>query len=258
MSKLTTALIQTHQAWHDPAANREHFGRLMENVDKGDLVVLPGMFTTGFTMDSVALAEEMDGPTTNWMREISQRLNTHVCGSVIITEDGQYFNRFILASPDGKLKSYDKRHLFRMADEHNHFSSGTERQIFTINGIRICPQVCYDLRFPVFTRNQQDYVLLLFVANWPAARRNHWRTLLTARAIENQAYVIGLNRIGVDGNNVEYCGDSGLINANGEWLADLTNEDLVAKVELNFTELNQFREGFPAWRDADQFSLDEH
>jgi predicted amidohydrolase len=183
----------------------------------------------------------MDGPTMQWLQQQADTRNVHICCSLIITENNHYFNRFVLVTPGNSVQGYDKRHLFRMADEHNHFSPGEVRKIFTVNEVRICPQVCYDLRFPIFTRNQNDYDLLLFVANWPAARRNHWRALLCARAIENQCYVVGLNRIGSDGN--------------GDWQHDMQAEDAIQKATIDLVPLQQYREKFPAWRDADQFTL---
>lgn len=255
MSKLKIGLVQSIQHWHDPAKNREHFASMIQRLGEVDLIVLPEMFSTGFTMASQQQAEPMDGATVTWLQQKANELEVAICGSVVVVEDGENFNRFILARPDAELVTYNKRHLFRMADEHNHYTAGQERIIVTINGVRICPQVCYDLRFPVFTRNRGDYDLLLFVANWPAKRSSHWRALLTARAIENQCYVVGLNRVGSDGNDVTYCGDSGLISANGDWLADLEDADVVREVEVDLASLNEYRAQFPAWQDADDFNL---
>ncbi|MFN3235925.1 MAG: amidohydrolase [Pseudomonadales bacterium] len=256
MPELKLALLQTIQYWHDPEQNRQHFSGLLDKVaPDADLVVMPEMFSTGFTMASRQLAEPMDGPTMQWLQQQAETRNVHICCSLIITENNHYFNRFVLVTPGKSVQWYDKRHLFRMADEHNHFSPGEQRQIFTINDVRICPQVCYDLRFPVFSRNQNDYDLLLFVANWPAARRNHWRALLTARAIENQCYVVGVNRIGGDGNDVSYSGDSGVIDFNGDWQADMQADAGIQNAVIDLTPLQQYREKFPAWRDSDDFTL---
>ena len=254
---LSIALVQSEQYWHDPEKNRAHFGSLIEDLTDLDLIVLPEMFSTGFTMDSKRMAETMEGPTMDWLRSFATNLGSHICGSMIIEDNGFYYNRFFLIGPDAEPLIYDKRHLFRMADEHNHYRSGSERLVFELKGIRMCPQVCYDLRFPVFSRNQNDYDLLLYVANWPAARRSHWRTLLTARAIENQTFVVGVNRIGEDGNQILYAGDSGIIDANGEWLVDLKSDNGVTKVQIDLTEQQEYRQRFPAWRDADDFTLDE-
>lgn len=255
MSELKVALIQSIQHWHNPAENRAHFGAKIAECQGADLVVLPEMFSTGFTMASQDMAELVDGPTLTWLQETADQHDMNLCGSVIIEEHGHYYNRFVLVSPGSPIRHYNKKHLFRMANEHTHFDAGDERAVFELNGIRICPQVCYDLRFPVFSRNRGDYDVLLYVANWPAARDHHWRTLLTARAIENQAYVIGLNRIGIDGNQVAYAGDSGVINANGDWLLYMGDDDGIAGALLSLDELNQYRENFPAWRDADGFDL---
>ncbi len=255
MGNLKLALIQSIQHWHKPEQNRVHFGALIAKCEGVDLVVLPEMFSTGFTMASREMAEPMDGPTVTWLQQQASQHNVSLCGSLIIEAGGQYFNRFVLVSPGQPIRHYNKRHLFRMAEEHNHFDPGESREVFNLGEVRICPQVCYDLRFPVFTRNRGDYDVLLYVANWPARRRNHWRSLLTARAIENQAYVVGLNRVGIDGNDVEYSGDSGVINANGDWLIDMSDQDGIAITSLNLDELNQYRASFPAWQDADAFDL---
>lgn len=254
---LKIALVQSEQHWHDHSKNRQHFADLINDCEV-DLIVLPEMFSTGFSMASEELAESMQGPTVQWMQEQASRLQTHVCGSLIIQDGDQYFNRFVLTQPDAAVSFYDKRHLFRMANEHQHYSAGRERLVFELKGFRICPQVCYDLRFPVYSRNKNDYDLLLYVANWPAARSHHWRSLLTARAIENQSFVVGVNRIGRDGNDVNYSGDSGLVDANGDWQVDLKDLDTVHQLEIELADLNQYRSNFPAWKDADNFTLGEH
>lgn len=255
MTDLTIAMIQDEQHWHDPEANRAHFAHLLAGVEQADLVVLPEMFSTGFTMASVELAEPMDGPTMTWLQAQSEANKFAICGSLIIEERGDYFNRFVLVAPGQSPQIYDKRHLFRMAGEQHHYQAGTDRQVFNIGSVRICPQVCYDLRFPVFARNKNDYDLLLCVANWPAARRHHWRTLLTARAIENQCYALGVNRVGTDGNDIVYCGDSGLVSPEGEWLIDGKGETMIATGHIDLEKLNLYRASFPAWRDADTFTL---
>lgn len=261
MSQLKIGLIQTELHWQDPAANRQHFEPKLQALAKADLIVLPEMFSTGFSMASTTCAESMSEETVNWLQSQAKDLNTAICGSVMIQENNHFYNRFLMCAPNQAPIIYDKHHLFRMAEEQKHFSPGNTRVVFEFKGFRICPQICYDLRFPVFSRNQDDYDLLLFVANWPASRRHHWRTLLTARAIENQAYVIGVNRIGSDGNidsegkNVEYSGDSGFIHPNGNWIADLTHKDTQRMVELELDDLKQYRRAFPAWQDADDFSL---
>jgi omega-amidase len=269
MTLLKLGLVQTHLHWEDPEANRQHLEPKLAALAQADLIVLAEMFSTGFSMDSDSHAESMTDKTVTWLQKQSEHLGTAICGSVMIKENGQFYNRFLMFSPDIAPVQYDKRHLFRMADEHKHFTAGDKRVVFELKGVRICPQVCYDLRFPVFSRNlfknnptykmsdnkRTDYDLLLFVANWPAKRQHHWRTLLTARAIENQAFVVGLNRIGSDGNQVDYCGDSGLIHPNGEWLVDLRDQDTASIVELNLSKLSDYRQAFPAWQDADSFTL---
>lgn len=257
MSNLTVGLIQSTLLWEQPAENRKHFEPKLAELAAADLIVLPEMFSTGFSMASKANAEPMTGPTVEWLAQQSSQLNTAICGSVIIRENDQFFNRFLLFKPNQAPMIYNKRHLFRMAGEHNYYSPGAERVVTDLASFRVCPQVCYDLRFPVFSRNHQDYDVLLYVANWPAPRRQQWRTLLTARAIENQAYVIAVNRIGTDGNDVEYSGDSGVISPDGTWIEDLKDADVSKLVELDLESLQRYRRDFPAWQDADLFTLDE-
>jgi predicted amidohydrolase len=219
------------------------------------------MFSTGFTMDSAGQAETMDGPTVDWLRAQAARLGAPVCGSLVIEAGGAHFNRFLLARPDGGLEHYDKRHLFRMAGEHEHYAPGAERLVFEVAGWRVCPQVCYDLRFPAFIRNRHDdgswsYDLLLVVANWPGRRATHWSTLLPARAIENLACVAAVNIVGTDGAGVEYAGGSGVWDAQGRRLAEAGARPQDLKVTLSAAELAEWREAFPAWLDADDFTLD--
>jgi len=252
---LKIGLVQTRLHWQDPTANRQHFQPKLEALADADLIVLPEMFSTGFSMASTTYAETMTDDTVTWLQNQSHALDTAICGSVMIRANDHFYNRFLMCAPNQSPVIYDKRHLFRMAEEQAHFSPGDSRVVFELKGIRICPQICYDLRFPVFSRNQGDYDLLLFVANWPAKRRHHWRTLLTARAIENQAYVVGINRIGSDGNDVQYCGDSGFIHPDGNWIADLTDTDAHRMVALDRSDLEQYRQAFPAWQDADDFTL---
>lgn len=257
MSTLAVTLIQTGLSWEEPAANREHFESRLANVQtRVDLVVLPEMFSTGFSMNSSALAEDMEGPTVNWMQQMAHQLESSICGSVIIEADGHYYNRFLMVRPDDSILHYDKRHLFRMSTENENYSPGTTRQCWAIGNANVFPQVCYDLRFPVFSRNDVGFDVMIYVANWPAPRRHHWKSLLVARAVENQSYVIGLNRIGTDGNDVSYAGDSAVIDFNGETIASLDDRDENVTVSLDLTALASYRESFPAWKDADPFSLD--
>jgi len=254
---LSLTLIQADTVWHDPSANRQAYDeRLARLRAPGDVVVLCEMFSTGFTMAAREQAEPMAGPTVTWMLEQALLLDAVVCGSVVINDEDACFNRFIWARPDGVLEHYDKRHLFRMADEQSHYAAGRERRVFTWRDWRFCPQVCYDLRFPVFSRNRSDYDLLLYVANWPAPRASQWLALLRARAIENQCYVAGVNRIGIDGNDVPYAGGSGCFDPLGRRLVEAGEVHQVLRVELDGGALGAYRSSFPAWMDADQFHID--
>lgn len=255
--QLRVTLVQSELVWQNPAANHEQFAQRLQNLaGQTDIIVLPEMFTTGFMMTPETHAESYGGATFTWMQQQARQLQAAICGSVATEVNGQYTNRFMFATPDGELQFYDKRHLFRMGDEANHYAAGVERKIFHYQGWRILPQVCYDLRFPVFMRNRNDYDLALVVANWPAVRRKPWRTLLQARAIENQSYLLGVNRMGTDGLGLAYSGDSLAVDFKGELLIDQAeNTAFVQTTSLDLAALHQFREQFPAWMDADKFSL---
>lgn len=256
MSTLEVTIVQADLYWHDPARNREHFTAVIEVLKEAtDLIVLPEMFTTGFSMDAPALAETMDGDSVRWMREMAASSNAAVCGSLIIAENRQFYNRFICASPAGDLLCYDKRHLFRLADEQSHYSPGEALNTFDLKGWRICPMVCYDLRFPVWSRNRDSYDLLLYVANWPDRRHHAWETLLRARAIENLSYVAGVNRTGRDGNDIPYGGGSSIIDYLGENLEYLGDKAGTASATLDLEKLTAFRERFAFHKDADQFTI---
>ncbi len=243
--------------WEDAAANREMFAHEIRSLaGNTDLIVLPEMFNTGFSMNSERLAETMDGPTVLWMRDQAKSSRAAIYGSAIITENGRYFNRGIFARPDGTISQYDKRHLFRMAGEHQHFAAGMERVVVNWQGWRILLQVCYDLRFPVFSRNRNDHDLMLYVANWPEARRYAWSQLLIARAIENRSYVAGVNRVGMDGNGIHYTGDSVVLDPKGAMVAAAEPATLATiNAVLHAAELQAFRKKFPADLDADDFEL---
>jgi omega-amidase len=265
MQALNVSLVQGATRWHDAPANREYYGSLVRRVaGQSDLIVLPETFLSGFSNDTRASAEGMDGEGVAWMRALATEVNAVVTGSLAIREGDLVYNRLIWARPDGTFEQYDKRHLFRMAGEHTRYGGGAERLIVELKGWRILPQVCYDLRFPVWLRNRRlesatggmDYDLSFFVANWPAPRRQPWRTLLRARAIENLSYVIGVNRVGVDGNDLPYAGDSAVIDSVGESLIELGTQEQVATVTLDPAPLLAHRERFPAWMDADDFTLD--
>jgi len=258
--ELTCSLIQADLHWENIEANLSMFSDLIDQAHDTDLIVLPEMFSTGFSMNASQLAETMDGPTIHWLKEMAQNKNTRVCGSCIIKESGHYYNRFVWAEPDGHLSIYDKKHLFTLAGEDQYYSPGKERLIMNIEGWRIMPLICYDLRFPVWSRSRKskesvyEYDALLYVANWPAPRANAWETLLRARAIENQSYCLGLNRVGKDGKGLEYLGQSGLIDFSGQGhLHQKTEKILTAK--LSAQALQSFREKLPFQADADSFEL---
>lgn len=260
MSALRISLVQQPLCWQDAAGNRSALGALLAPLaGTTDLVVLPETFTTGFSMQVAQLAEEPEGATLAWLREQAAALDAAVTGSVITRVDGHYFNRLLFVLPSGEARHYDKRHLFRMGGEHEHFSAGRSAWSIPWRGMRICPLVCYDLRFPVFSRRraQLEYELLLYVANWPAPRALAWRTLLRARAIENQCYVVGVNRVGRDGADVPYAGDSAVIDYLGQPLLELQDQAAVATVGLEHARLAAFRERFPAHLDADAFTLEQ-
>ncbi len=256
MSTLNITIVQANLLWHNPAGNREQFTQLIEGLQTPtDLIVLPEMFTTGFSMDAPDLAETMDGDSVTWMLETAANSNASVCGSLIIADNQQYFNRFVCAYPAGSLQCYDKRHLFRLADEHNHYAPGSDLLAFDLKGWRICPMVCYDLRFPVWSRNRDGYDLLLYVANWPNRRHHAWKTLLRARAIENLSYVVGVNRTGSDGNDIPYDGGSSIIDFLGEDLANLGDQEGTAFADLDREKLTAFRDRFAFHKDADDFTI---
>jgi predicted amidohydrolase len=256
MSDLSVTLIQKNLAWEDSRANLEQFTAVMDGAGHTDLIVLPEMFSTGFSMNAEKLAEPMDGSSVRWMQTQAKERNAVVTGSMIVREGGNLFNRLIWAVPDGRMLTYDKRHLFRMTGEHNIFNAGRERLTAELKGWRICPLICYDLRFPVWSRNAGNaYDLLIFIANWPASRSAHWRLLLRARAVENLCYVAGVNRVGTDGYGKTYSGDSTVIDPRGNVLHEDVNVEAVRTVRLNRSELDAYRESFPAWKDADMFEL---
>ncbi|MEE4146841.1 MAG: amidohydrolase [Halieaceae bacterium] len=256
MRDLSTTLIQCELAWEQPADNRRQIGEIIAGLDGiPDLIVLPEMFTTGFSMNALANAEAPGGATEQWLLELAVRHNCALTGSIAVAAGEGVYNRMLFATPEG-VQYYDKRHLFRMAGEHKRYRAGKGRVIVSWRGWRILLQVCYDLRFPVFSRNREDYDLAIYVANWPAVRREHWRQLLVARAIENLACVVGVNRVGSDAKGLDYSGDSLAIAADGTLLRDMGNENGAARVLLNGAALQRYREGFPCQLDADSFQLD--
>lgn len=258
MQDLTVSLVQRELAWEQPGDNRQQIAEsLAPLAGETDLVVLPEMFTTGFSMNALANAEQPGGQTEQWMREMARTLDCAVTGSIAIRpaeEDETVFNRMLFVTPE-RSQHYDKRHLFRMAGEHKRYREGKERVVLNWRGWNMLLQVCYDLRFPVFSRNRGDYDLALYVANWPDSRRLHWRSLLVARAIENQACVIGVNRVGEDANGLAYSGDSLVVGADGALLLDLASERAVRSVTLRAEQLFAYRRSFPFSEDGDAFEL---
>ncbi|AWP33883.1 amidohydrolase [Pantoea eucalypti] len=255
MSALKITLLQETLSWMDGEANLRHFDAQLAGLTGRDLIILPEMFTTGFAMEA-AKSSLPEAQVVEWLHQHARSTDALVGGSAAIQTEHGAVNRFLLVEPDGTLHQYDKRHLFRMADEHHHYQPGEQRQVFEWRGWRILPQICYDLRFPVFSRNRNDYDLALYVANWPAPRALHWQALLLARAIENQAYVAGCNRVGSDGNQHHYSGDSQIISPQGEILSAAEQHQRARlDAELSLDALQAYRERFPAWQDADRFSL---
>lgn len=255
---LKITFIQTNLHWENRDENLQLFSQKISSLqEQTDLIVLPEMFSTGFTMNNKALSEKMGGKTFEWMKRMAKEKNCVLTGSIIIEEDGKYFNRLIWMRTDGTFETYDKRHLFRYANEQDHYTAGDKKLIVELKGWKICPMICYDLRFPVWIRNRNnEYDILLFVANWPERRNHPWKTLLMARAMENQAYVIGVNRIGNDGNAIYHSGDSAAINFKGEIISKTKpHEESVETITLSKTELEDWRKNFPAWMDADKFTV---
>ena len=255
---LIAAIIQLDQVWENSTANRLKLDEWLRKTDKNtDVVFLAEMFNSGFSLSVSKMAETMDGETVKWMKQRSAEYGFAICGSLIISENDLYYNRLIFAEPSGKVHFYNKRHLFTMGGEESQFQQGMGRIIVLYKGWRICPLICYDLRFPVWSRNRNEYDLLVYSASWPQARDEVWNTLLKARAIENQAYVVGANRVGVDGNSIAYSGNSQLIDPKGRVLA-LTEEyaENIVSAPLSYNELLRFRADFTVLNDADSFCLE--
>ncbi len=260
MSTLTVSLIQSKLFWEDKNANLKMFEQKIESIaEKTEVIILPEMFSTGFTMKPEDLAETMDGTTLQWMQELAMKKKIVLTGSLIIREEEQYFNRLIWMLPNGNYATYDKRHLFSYAGEHDHYTSGNKKLIASVNGWKINLQICYDLRFPVWARQSKDsttqYDLLINVANWPAKRSTAWKTLLQARAIENQAFVIGVNRVGEDGNQHLYEGDSMIVDPLGEIIYQKNKEEDIFTCTLHKKTIQEIRNHFPFLNDADSFFI---
>lgn len=253
---LDIALVQTSLVWENPKANRIHIENKVSSIS-ADLIVLPEMFTTGFTMNAKDVAESMGGESIAWLKELSKSKNAAIVGSLVITENNNYYNRLVFVEPSGKLTAYDKRHTFTLAGEHKVYTAGQEKIIIDYKGWKICPLICYDLRFPVWARNTEDYDILIYVANWPKVRITAWDTLLKARAIENMAYSIGVNRVGLDGNDYEYSGHSAAYDVLGNHIDSIPeNEETIEIVTLEKSHIDKYRERLGFLKDRDAFSLE--
>jgi predicted amidohydrolase len=260
MTPLSVTLIQSNLVWENKAANLAQFkAKIEQQTAPGQLVILPEMFSTGFSMQPAQLAETMEGPSVAWMQQMAAQQKIILTGSLIIEEQGQYFNRLLWVLPNGTVAHYNKRHLFAFAGEDQFYASGHKRLIAAVNGWKINLQICYDLRFPVWARQQiqdaPEFDVLIYVANWPERRNHAWKTLLTARAIENQCYVIGVNRVGEDGNGIQHSGDTMLIDPLGQVLYHCAHEEAISHHILDPTHLQDIRQRFPFWKDADQFNI---
>ncbi|WP_197489931.1 amidohydrolase [Rheinheimera sp. SA_1] len=255
-AELKIAIIQSELVWQDAKANCDNFASCFAQLRDVDLVILPEMFNSGFSMQSAQIAEPMTGPTVLWLQQQAQFYQVAIAGSLAISTELGVVNRLMFVHPDGSLEYYDKKHLFRMAGEHQHYAAGSARSVVLYKGFRLNLQICYDLRFPVFARNQGDYDVLIYVANWPEPRRRIWSTLLAARAMENQAFVLGCNRVGQDGNQFSYSGDSVALNYLGEPMAEFpAGQAGILIATLRLDDLLKFRQQFPAALDADAFVL---
>jgi len=258
MENLKVTTYQGYLFWENIDKNLQNISLRLTNIrTKTDLIVLPEMFNTGFTMNAEALAEPVNGKTMQWMADVAKKYNCVVTGSLIIKEASNYYNRLIWMLPDGTFQFYNKRHLFALGHEDRTYTAGTEKLLVKLKGWTICPAICYDLRFPVWLRNLNDtYDVLLVIANWPERRSLHWRTLIPARAVENQTYVIGVNRVGHDGNEVYYSGDSTCIDPNGNVVYYKRDEEDVYTFSISAEELIKTRRTMPFLKDADSFRLD--
>jgi len=264
MQDLKVTIIQSDIHWEDIEANLAMFEEKIWQVGTStDVIVLPEMFTTGFSMAASKLAEMMNMRTFKWMRQMADQTGALILGSFIANVHDRFYNRLLWMEPGGSFRTYDKRHLFRMANEHKTYSAGESTLVATWKGWRICPLICYDLRFPVWSRNRWDaaakrlnYDLLIYVANWPTARIQAWDTLLKARAIENISYVVGVNRFGVDGNGVEYNGSSAIISPKGEEISKFEGMEAIRTIQLSANSLEAFRDKFPVYVDADDFTIE--
>lgn len=256
-NELKVAIIQSNLVWEHPEENRKNFSKKINDIPEAvDLIILPEMFTSGFTMNASDVAETMSGPTITWIQNIAKKNNVAITGSLVITENGFFYNRLIFVFPDGTIQHYDKKHTFTLAGEHKVYSAGQQHLIVNYKGWKIKPLICYDLRFPVWARNSEDYDLLFYVANWPKVRTAAWEALLKARAIENMSYCIGVNRVGLDGNNHEYSGHSAAYDTLGERMDAIPiEEESTDIVTLSKTHISKYREKLGFLKDRDTFTL---
>lgn len=256
-NQLKTVLMQTDLVWENTKANRKNFKQKFESLPEDiDLIVLPEMFTTGFTMNAEAVAETMEGKSVAWLTKCAQEFNVAITGSLIIKEDNQFYNRLIFAFPNGTMSTYDKRHTFSLAGEDKVFTSGKEKVIIDYKGWKICSLICYDLRFPIWSRNVEDYDIVLYVANWPKPRIAAWDSLLKARAIENMCYSIGVNRIGIDDKQIEYCGHSAIYDVLGNPLNTIRpNKEQIEIIELDKKHIDYYRGKLKFLNDKDTFTI---
>ncbi len=256
-NELKIAIIQANLVWENPIQNRINFSEKINTISEAvDLIILPEMFTSGFTMNANSVAEPMDGETMAWLKEKANEKRAVIIGSLVISENDNYYNRLVCVEPSGYITQYDKRHTFTLVGEHKVYTAGTEKVILNYKGWKICPLVCYDLRFPVWARNTEDYDLLLYVANWPKVRINAWDALLKARAIENMSYCIGVNRVGLDGNNYEYPGHSATYDVLGHRIDSIPEDkEAIEIVILEKDHIKKYREKLNFLNDRDDFSL---
>jgi predicted amidohydrolase len=256
MSTLRVTTVQSVLHWENIGANLNMFSHKLSHLSgKTDLVVLPEMFTTGFSMNAAHLSEHVDGQTMQWLEAQSRKLNAVITGSFIATENGRYFNRLVWMRPDGSFETYDKRHLFTLAGEHEIYTAGQKRLVTEWKGWKICPLICYDLRFPVWSRNNENYDLLIYTANWPERRSYHWKQLLVARAIENQCFVAGVNRLGTDGMNLNYTGDTSIVDFSGKIQYQVSDVEDVFTANLMMKDLQAYRKSLQFLADQDKFEI---
>jgi len=250
------ALIQTNLIWENPSQNRTSLEEKIDSIKEPvDLIVLPEMFTTGFTMHPNDVFDTMESETVNWLLKMSKKGNFAIMGSFVVRENSNYYNRLLFVQPDGIIFKYDKRHLFTLAGEEKAYTAGTTKLIIDYKGFKICPLICYDLRFPVFSRNVEGYDVLIYVANWPKARINAWDILLKARAVENMSYVIGVNRVGMDDNKHEYVGHSQAIDFLGNYIVEPSEVEAVIMVELDKEKMLVTRRNLAFLNDKDEFEI---